>query len=73
MHRRGGGKNRTTLFLDIDNKKGTGNFYARLLRKIRGRGGERVSPPLSVYCITFRYVALSYDGLTLICPRFTIR
>lgn len=60
-HRRG---DRTTLFLDIDNKKRVlGIFYARLLRKIRE--GD-VSRPLSVYCITFRYVvALSYDGSTL--------
>lgn len=50
-------KDRTTLFLDIDNKKGTGNFYARLLRKIRG--GKRFASIVGLlYYIPIRRIVV---------------
>lgn len=52
-------KDRTTLFLDIDNKKGTGNFYTRLLGKIRVGGWGRFASIVGLlYYIPIRRIVV---------------
>lgn len=52
-------KDRTTLFLDIDNKKGTGNFYTRLLGKIREAGWGRFASIVGLlYYIPIRRIVV---------------